>query len=34
MIIKGRGGGLKREGGLIYFLPLKRGGLITDGKLI
>ena len=23
---EGRGGGLKREGELIYFLPLKRGG--------
>ena len=23
---EGRRGGLKREGGLIYFLPLKRGG--------
>ena len=26
MIIKGRRGRLKTEGGLIYFLPLKKGG--------
>ena len=31
---EGRGGGLKREGELIYFLPLKRGGgLIREGVL-
>ena len=31
---KGEGGGLKREGELIYFLPLKRGGgLIREAGL-
>ena len=29
----GRGGGLNREGGLINFLPLKRGGLLEGGGL-
>ena len=28
------GGGLKREGGLINFPPLKRGGLSERGGLI
>ena len=28
-----RGGGLNREGGLINFLPLKRGGLLEGGGL-
>ena len=27
------GGGLNREGGLINFLPLKRGGLLEGGGL-
>ena len=27
----GRGGGLNREGELINFLPLKRGGLFERG---
>ena len=27
-------GGLDREGGLIKFLPLKRGGLFERGDLI
>ena len=27
------GGGLKREGGLINFLPLKKGGLLETGGL-
>ena len=32
---EGRGRGLKREGELIYFLPLKReGGLTREGGLI
>ena len=30
---EGRGGGLNREGGLINFLPLKRGGLLEGGGL-
>ena len=30
----GGGGGLNREGGLIKFLPLKRGGLIRGMGLI
>ena len=30
----GRGGGLNREGGLINFPPLKRGGLFERGGLI
>ena len=29
----GWGGGLNREGGLINFLPLKRGGLLEGGGL-
>ena len=29
-----RGGGLKREGELIYFLSLKRGGLLERGGLM
>ena len=28
---EGRGGGLNREGGLIDFLPQKRGGLFERG---
>ena len=30
----GWGGGLSREGGLINFLPLKRGGLLEGGGLV
>ena len=30
----GEGGGLNREGGLINFSPLKRGGLFERGSLI
>ena len=30
---RGRGGGLNREGGLINFPPLKRGGLFERGGL-
>ena len=30
----GRGGGLNREGGLINFPPMKRGGLFERGGLI
>ena len=33
MRIGGGGGGLNREGGLINFPPLKRGGLIREGGL-
>ena len=29
----GGGGGLNREGGLINFLPLKKGGLLEGGGL-
>ena len=28
------GGGLKREGELIYFLPLKRGGGLNRGFIV
>ena len=30
---RGRGGGLNREGGLINFPPLKRGGFLERGGL-
>ena len=30
----GAGGGLTQRGGLINFLPLKRGGLLEGGGLI